>query len=73
MAIECAYSFKDLFIAAHHVEPNDNELLSLYDLPQQERNEIVRKWAEQAGWETKERMGTDGKMYLAFAPEFGKA
>ncbi len=70
MPIECAYSFKDLFVAAHSIEPNEAELLALYDLPQEERNEVVSQWAEKAGWQVRQRTGSDGKEYLAFAPKF---
>ena len=70
MAIECAYSFRDLYIAAHKREPKDKELKNLYSLQQNERNRIVKHWSEVAGWQTRERRGSDGVTYLAFAPNF---
>jgi hypothetical protein len=72
MCIECAYSFADLFKAAVKREPASEELKSLYALPQTVRNEKVKEWAEIAGWETRERTGSDGKIYVAFAPNFEK-
>jgi len=70
MAIECSYSFRDLYVAAHKKEPEPGELPALYALLQEERNNIVRGWARQAGWEVKERHANDGVTYLAFAPSF---
>jgi hypothetical protein len=73
MAIECSYSFKDLYRAAHGgKEPKAGELRLLYALSQQERNRIVMDWARMAAWQTKERKGSDGISYLAFAPSFGE-
>lgn len=68
--IECAYSFRDLYRAAHGREPKDKELELLYSLPQDKKNGVVKGWAKLADWETKERKGSDGIMYLAFAPSF---
>lgn len=70
MSIECAYSFKDLFEAAFHREPTEDELGNLYALPQSQRNRQVREWAALAQWETRERVGFDGQDYIAFAPKF---
>lgn len=67
---ECAYSFKDLYNAAFGKPPTEVELSALYALPQEERNHVVKDWARQAGWGTKERMGSDGVRYTAFCPEF---
>ncbi len=72
MAIECTYSFRDLYLAAYGHEPKDKELKDLYSLPQEKINETVKDWAELAGWETKERKGTNRTNYLAFAPSFDK-
>lgn len=70
MAIECAYSFSDLFLAANKKSPTSEELDVLYALPQNERNKTVKIWAQIAGWEIKERLGHDGQIYFAFAPTF---
>jgi len=72
MAIECAFSFADLFRAAQNREPTEQELVALYALPQDLRNEKVQRWAQTAGWETRARVGTDGQTYLAFAPKFNQ-
>lgn len=70
MAIECAFSFRDLFIAAYGREPDGRELQLLYALSQEERNKTVKRWAKKADWEVTERTGSDGVTYLAFAPNF---
>lgn len=70
MAIECAYSFKDLYIAANGILPTDNELNELYKLHQRERNKTVSDWAQKAKWQTRRRVGSDGQVYFAFAPKF---
>jgi hypothetical protein len=70
MAIECAYSFRDLYTAAHKREPGQKELQSLYALPQSEKNAVIKRWAQLAGWEVKERIGVGGIIYTAFAPSF---
>lgn len=70
MAIECAYSFADLFKAAHQKEPAEQELEDLYTLPQDQINKIVKEWATKAAWEIDQRTGSDGKLYYAFAPKF---
>ncbi len=70
MAIECAYSFRDLFNAAYGREPNDGELQRFYSFSQEERNKTVKRWAQKANWEVAERIGSDGVVYLAFAPNF---
>jgi|GEM_PF-2271164 hypothetical protein len=72
MDIECAYGFRDLYTAAHGRQPTKDELRSLYSLPQDKKNEVVNSWAKSAKWETKERKGSDGVTYLAFAPSFKK-
>lgn len=68
MKLECAYSFADLYTAAFGQEPEQRELGALYALSQTERNRRVHAWAEQAGWGTEERIGSDGVVYLAFCP-----
>lgn len=68
MAIECAYSFYDLFEAAHGRKAMFHEYETLMQCSQSERNIRVAKWAERAKWCTIERIGTDGQTYLAFFP-----
>ncbi len=70
MAIECVFSFNDLYKAAFGKQPGELELKSFTSLNQKQRNGLVEKWARQAGWQTKEKLGSDGKIYLAFAPKF---
>lgn len=72
MGIECAYSFKDLYLAAFGHEPKVDELLNLYALPQAKKNAVVAKWTKKAGWATSVRLGTDGVEYLAFYPSSSK-
>lgn len=68
MKLECAYSFSDLYIAAHGKPPERTELDMLYALSQVDRNTRVREWAQQAGWGVEERVGSDGTAYTAFCP-----
>ena len=70
MGRECAYSFKDLYLAAHG-EPMPQKIEGeLFQISQELRNEWVEDWAKAAGWETQPRNGTDGQTYLAFCPGF---
>lgn len=71
MAVECAYSFSDLYEAAFGQVPAENFLLQFYALPQSERNIQVVSWARRAGWQTRLRKGSDGLDYQAFASKFG--
>ncbi len=67
---ECAYSFKDLYIAAFGKAP-DRHVFSKFELASQsQKNEIVKQWAQKAGWQTVSRFGSDGAVYTAFAPKF---
>lgn len=67
---ECAFSFDDLYKAAFGKDPDPALKASLTSLPQEKINEAVREWAKMAGWQTRQRKGTDGKDYTAFAPAF---
>ena len=75
MGRECAYSFRDLYFAAHGQQMSQTVEKDLYGASQEQRNEWVGEWAQLAGWETQPRTGTDGLIYLAFCPAFdgGKA
>jgi len=64
----CAYSFADLFQAAHGRAPSREELQDLYSLPQDLRNETVERWAKQAGWVSEDVRGGDGVIYASFSP-----
>ncbi len=66
MGIECDYGFWDLYRAAYGREAEVLDMEQLYALSQDERNEVVAKWAHMAGWRTDWRVGTDGLRYLAF-------
>lgn len=66
---ECHYSFSDLFQAAHKRPPENQEAMEFVLASQDARNTLVKKWAILAGWATEDRVGTDGKIYTAFAPK----
>ena len=71
MGLECAYGFGDLYAAAHGKSMPARVARELMNGSQEERNRTVAIWAEKAGWETESRNGSDGKIYLAFCPDFG--
>jgi hypothetical protein len=68
MAIECNYSFQDLYFAAFGHKPPLKEKIKLQKLSQEEINVLVRTWAEKAGWKTQKKKGTDKNVYLSFHP-----
>lgn len=70
MGLECAYSFWDLFEKAHQRKATDLEKQEFYSLTQEARNNRIKKWAGMAQWEINERIGSDGRIYAAFAPSF---
>ena len=70
MGIECSYSFNDLYFAAYGESMEREVEQRLYSVDQSERNSMVAEWAEDAGWETTKRAGSDGNVYLAFCPSF---
>jgi len=70
MAIECAYSFDDLYQAAYGKPIDISDKEKFQARPQEEINTMVRSWVKKAGWMMEERAGSDGKTYLAFAPHF---
>ncbi len=70
MPIECAYSFKDLYKAAFSQEISEEKWVQFGKISQDERNKLVRRWAQKAGWEIKDKPGTDGLTYTAFCPRF---
>lgn len=70
MAIECAYSFTDLYRAAFGREPDAIAMAEFGRSSRQQRNTLVTRWAQLAGWETKDKVGSDGQVYTAFAPKF---
>ena len=70
MSIECAYSFYDLFAAAFKRRPTIEETAHFENLSQEKKNGLVKEWAREAAWETKDKVGSDGASYTAFAPTF---
>jgi hypothetical protein len=72
MGIECAYSFTDLYQAAFGRLPSREEMVAFGSVNQESRNAQVREWARIAGWETKDKNGSDGRVYTAFAPSFSE-
>lgn len=64
----CRYSFDDLFFAVNGRVMTETEREQLFSLPQPKRNNIVRRWANQAGWQTENRVGSDKNLYTAFWP-----
>jgi hypothetical protein len=68
MGIECAYSFNDLHLAANGKGLSAQESESFLLLDQNERNALVKQWAELAGWLVEDRVGSDGLVYTAFWP-----
>jgi len=70
MSEECQYSFGDLFQAAYHRELDRAEAMKFVLASQEEKNEFVRALARAANWGTRDRVGSDGKVYTAFSPTF---
>lgn len=69
---ECDFSFQDLYKAAFKKEATKTFQTKFAKLPQEKRNELVKLWAEKAGWGTKEKMGNDNLVYTAFCPLWRK-
>ncbi len=70
MSEECAYSFRDLFLAANKREMTAAEKHAFMSLSQADINARVKELAAQAGWGTKDKKGSDGAHYLAFCPDW---
>ncbi len=68
MGIECAYSFDDLYFAATSKHLSALESERFLQLSQDEKNHLVRQWANQAKWMVEDRIGSDGLTYSAFWP-----
>lgn len=66
METSCQFSFDDLFQAAFGRVITEKERRELYGLSQTDRNQRVGEWAKKAGWQTEDRVGTDGIEYRAF-------
>lgn len=60
----CLYSFQNLLDAAK--EPLYKE--KLYSLPQNIRNQEVKRLCKKAGWFYKDIVGVDNVVYTAFSP-----
>lgn len=70
MGVECAYSFWDLYKAAFGQDAPEEYKQKFFSMSQNKRNREVAEWAEKANWQLDRRLGTDGEIYLAFAPVF---
>lgn len=70
MNTECNYSYADLYRSAYGKNPTELILKKFTQLPQSGKNNLVKKWAKKAKWQTRRRKGYDGKLYIAFAPNF---
>jgi len=68
MVLNCAYSFDDLHQVVFGCTMTEAEKTALYDLPQTDRNAQVGEWARKIGWQTEDRLGSDGVIYTAFWP-----
>ncbi|MEX0672705.1 MAG: hypothetical protein WDZ82_01145 [Candidatus Paceibacterota bacterium] len=68
MALECNYSYKDLYKAAFGKEPTFADLKVLKNLPYPTRERVVQNWIERAGWISKTVHSDDGKSYRMFKP-----
>jgi hypothetical protein len=68
MEKECAYSFSDLFLAAHNRPMSTEEASAFAKLSQIDRNAAVSVLAIKAGWKTRLVVGTDGQAYTTFCP-----
>lgn len=64
----CNYSFDDLYKAAFGKSLNPKEKERLQKMPQDKINSCVLEWALKAEWKTKEKIGSDNKVYLVFYP-----
>lgn len=69
MQTQCAYSFLDLYQAAFGIDFHNFDSIKFSGLSQSKKNEKVRQWAALAGWQTLDRIGSDGQLYVAFAPK----
>lgn len=70
MGTECDYSFYDLFAAAYRRQPTIEEIAHFTNLSQEKKNILIKTWAQEAAWETDDRLAADGQIYTAFAPTF---
>lgn len=66
--IECDYSLEMLFKAAFGKNISSKRKQELQSLPQDKINDLVRLWADKAGWRTHWRVGFGKQKYLAFYP-----
>jgi hypothetical protein len=63
----CAYSFADLFKAAHGRQATAAENKNFNALTQPQRNQAVKALAKQANWQTEE-VETKAGLFIAFWP-----
>lgn len=64
----CNYSFFDLYKAAFGHKVPLKKKIKFQTLTLEETNSLVAQWTKRAGWKTKNRKGTDGRIYLSFHP-----
>ncbi|HSX42105.1 MAG TPA: hypothetical protein VLE93_02020 [Candidatus Saccharimonadales bacterium] len=64
----CAYSFADLFQAAHGKGLTKKEGQAFAALSQNHRNQKVRELAKLANWQTKDVKSLEGPIFTAFWP-----
>lgn len=64
----CNYSFEALYLAAFGKNISKTSLAKMKKYSQEKINFLVEKWAAVAGWNTEEKIGSDGIRYIAFAP-----
>ncbi len=65
----CAYSFEDLFVAAHGRKWSRGEAKKFAALIQTERNQKVRELAMLANWQTEDAPSLEGPIFTAFWPK----
>lgn len=63
---ECKFSFESLYRAAFGKDLASKEKKNLQSLPQEEINNLVKIWAQKAGWKTEKKKGNNGKIYISF-------
>lgn len=68
MSENCCYSFLDLFRAARGRDWSEEEREEFNNLPQEEKNRVVREMVAKTGgkWACEDRTWMDGKVYTAF-------
>jgi hypothetical protein len=63
---ECSFSFWDLYKAVFGKDASEDFKKEFSSYTQEEKNVLVKKWAEQVHWTIDDRIGSDGVTYTAF-------